>query len=194
MAFILKFFKGVLGALGLYHKEANIIFLGLDNAGKTTLLHMLKDDKYSQVTPTQHPHSEEMILGKIKFQTFDLGGHEIARRLWQDYYSLASAVVFLVDSSALDRFLDTKMELDTLLDTPELANVPFAILGNKIDKKGAVSEEELREALGHPMHMTFGKDKKRKRAVGERPVEVFMCSVAKRMGYMEAFQWLSKFL
>eukprot|EP00824_Muranothrix_gubernata_P015923 TRINITY_DN33200_c0_g1_i1.p1 TRINITY_DN33200_c0_g1~~TRINITY_DN33200_c0_g1_i1.p1 ORF type:complete len:195 (+),score=22.68 TRINITY_DN33200_c0_g1_i1:1-585(+) len=194
MAFILNFFKGVLGALGLYHKDANVVFLGLDNAGKTTLLHMLKDNRYSQVTPTQHPHSEEMVMGKIKFQTFDLGGHEIARRLWQDYYTLANAVIFLVDCAATERFPDAKHELETLLQTPELNGIPFVILGNKIDKRGAVSEEELREALGLPMHLTFGKDKKKKRIPGERPVEIFMCSVSKRMGYNEGFQWLSQFL
>ena len=71
--FLVKWFKGVLGALGLYQKSGDLVFLGLDNAGKTTLLHVLKEDTYTQTDSTIQPHSEELTIGNVRFNTFDLG-------------------------------------------------------------------------------------------------------------------------
>ena len=72
-------------------------------------------------------------MGNIRFRTFDLGGHEMARKIWRDYFAAVDGVVFMVDSADRDRFYLVKQELDYLLNAEELANVPFVILGNKID-------------------------------------------------------------
>ena len=191
MAFILNFFKGILYKIGILNKNANIVFLGLDNAGKITLLEMLKEDKFTHTLPTQQPHSEELIMGGLRLRTFDLGGHQIARKLWKDYYSLAHAIIYLVDTSAKERLEQSRIEFEEILSSTANQNVPVAILGNKIDKTGSIGEEELRTAMNLPMHMTYGKKKKNTK---ERPIEVFMCSVAKRMGYIDAFQWINQFL
>lgn len=70
--------------------------------------------------------------------------------------------------------------------TDELRDVPFVVLGNKIDAPGAVSEEELREAMG--LTQTYGPSPN---GSGVRPIEVFMCSVARRLGYKEGMSHAS---
>lgn len=185
-----SWFTSILNSLGLAHKDAKILFLGLDNAGKTTLLHVLRDDRVSQHNPTLHPHSEELVMGKIKFRTFDLGGHETARRLWKQYFATVDGIIFLVDAADQSRFPEAAEELQQLLSTQELSSVPVVIFGNKIDIRGAASEDDFRRQMGVPAKGFYGASKME----GVRPVEVFMCSVVKRMGYSEGFQWLSQYL
>ncbi len=129
-----------------------------------------------------------MVIGALKIEAHDLGGHHGARSAWKDFYVDVHGVVFLVDAFDRGRFPEAKVELDRLLSNEALASTPFLILGNKIDVPGAVDESELRAHLG--LTETTGKDSVP--AAGVRPIEVFMCSVTHQSGYAEGFNWLEK--
>lgn len=191
--FLWEWLSGVLSYLGLYKKSGKLVFLGLDNAGKTTLLHMLKDDRLAQPVPTLHPTSEELTLGNIKFTTFDLGGHQQARKVWKDYFPAVDAIVFLIDVWDRQRLVESKAELDSLLSDEQVMNCPVLILGNKIDKIGALGEQEMRQIF-NLNGITTGKGTVARSDLSGRPMELFMCSVLKREGYGEAFRWLSQYL
>jgi len=189
---VASWFRSLFDFLGLFPRDAKICFLGLDNAGKTTLLQMLKEGRVSVSKPTLYPQNEELMIRNIRFRTFDLGGHETARRIWKDYYATVNGLIFIVDAADRTRFVEAREELHMLLEEPSLHDVPIAVLGNKIDIAVAASEDELRHSLGLPRHMTCGKDAVAAAGKQARRVEVFMCSVVKQMGYAEAFEWLSK--
>lgn len=196
--FLVRWFWSSLQSLGLINVNARMVFLGLDNAGKTTLLHMLRDGKLVQHTPTHHPTTEELSIptGRggqcITFTTYDVGGHTTARPLWSSYGQTVDAIVYLVDASDRGRIQESRVALDALLvNTSIPTHVPIAILGNKIDKDDALSKLFFIETMGIPQTTGQGIVDL---PPNVRPLEVFMCSVANREGYGVAFKWISQYV
>jgi GTP-binding protein SAR1 len=169
----------VVRMFGFARRKAKFIFLGLDIAGKSTLLNMLKSDKLATVSPTWYAHSEELVIGNVNVKAFDIGGHETARRIWRDYFYDVDGILFIVDAVDRSRFAEARDELQQLLEAEALGCARIAVLGNKIDVPSAASEAELREALGLTWYPQC-----------EDRVQLFMVSIVRRMGYKDAFAWM----
>jgi small GTP-binding protein len=85
--------------IGLKSKACNIVLLGLDNAGKTTLLNLLLTGKFQRFERTMRARQQTVSVGAVKFNAWDLGGHEAARSSWSDFYLQCGGVVFMVDAA-----------------------------------------------------------------------------------------------
>jgi GTP-binding protein SAR1 len=188
--FLVSWFWSILYSLGLLQKKATILLLGLDNAGKTTLLYKLKHGTIHTFVPTQRAQLEEMVIGNgsIKFRAWDLGGHEAVRHIWRDYYVNADAIVFVVDSADRERVDEAKRELHAVMEEPALQTVPLLILGNKVDLKTSLPGEQLVSALA------LGNKIDPATSITRRPVALFSCSLVEGYGYGAAFQWLAEYL
>eukprot|EP01130_Rhizamoeba_saxonica_P001712 TRINITY_DN11574_c0_g1_i1.p1 TRINITY_DN11574_c0_g1~~TRINITY_DN11574_c0_g1_i1.p1 ORF type:complete len:186 (-),score=45.35 TRINITY_DN11574_c0_g1_i1:94-651(-) len=164
--------------LGWKNKEATILLLGLDNAGKSTLMHRLKYGRMKQLPPSRKPTMEEISLGSIDFKAYDMGGSADERPIWEDYFPLVDAIVFLVDAAHVERIQESATELQQLMSSDTLRDVPFLILGNKVDLPEALGPPELKQELGL-MHCPHNH-------------RVFMCSILEKQGYGEGLIWLGE--
>ena len=133
MQSLVDLWQGLLYFLGLAQCERTIVFLGLDNAGKTTLLHKLKYGAIRSFVPTQRANNEEITIGKLTIKAWDLGGHDMVRKLWKDFYTKADAIVFLVDSTDYKRLEEAKQEFYQMINAKELSGIPVMVLVNKSD-------------------------------------------------------------
>ena len=89
----------------------------------------LKDDRMVQHDPTMYAHSEELVLGNVRFKAYDLGGHPAMRKTWKNYYSNIDGIIYLIDAADDSRLDESKFELEGIFSNPELKNCPIVILG-----------------------------------------------------------------
>ncbi|KAG2375090.1 hypothetical protein C9374_010094 [Naegleria lovaniensis] len=190
--FLFDWFFSLLRAIGILQDsiKGRVLFLGLDNAGKTTLLYKLKTGLMQQFNQTMYPNNETVeISSSCTIQVIDLGGHPLARKLWKDYYLDVSGIVFMVDAVERRRIQEARAELYSIMKDNDLANVPIVVMGNKVDNPNAMPEFELSEQLD-VTHLRTGKSLDQSFGT-QRPLEIFMTSVSKDFNIAESFEWLS---
>ncbi|GJE84826.1 GTP-binding protein [Phanerochaete sordida] len=128
-------------------KEMRILFLGLDNAGKTTILKKLNGEDIMEVSPTLGFNIKTFMHGKYTLNVWDVGGQRTLRPYWRNYFEQTDAIVWVVDSVDRMRMDDCKAELHSLLLEDRLAGASLLILANKQDIQGSMSTTEIRNAL-----------------------------------------------
>lgn len=129
-------------------EEASILILGLDASGKTTIINRLKTDENKVTVPTIGFNVEHLQFGNLNFVAWDIGGQNIIRKMWHNYFENANAVVFVIDSSDQRRFYEVRQELKNLSEHHALKLCPFLIFANKQDLPKAADTNQIVNTLG----------------------------------------------
>jgi ADP-ribosylation factor-like protein 3 len=111
--------------------EVRILILGLDNAGKTTILKNLCKEDVTHITPTQGFNIKSLAYNSFKLNIWDVGGQKSIRPYWRNYFDTTNAMIYVIDSSDRRRMEETGIELQQLLDEDKLSGVPLLIFANK---------------------------------------------------------------
>ncbi|XP_014784130.1 E3 ubiquitin-protein ligase TRIM23 [Octopus bimaculoides] len=125
--------------------EMRVVTLGLDDAGKTSILFKLKQNEFIQTIPTIGFNVETVEYKNLKFTIWDVGGQHKIRPLWKHYYFNTQAVIYVVDSSNKDRLQEAYNELAKLVQEKELREASLLIFANKQDIESCASIEEITE-------------------------------------------------
>ncbi|GFO23069.1 E3 ubiquitin-protein ligase trim23 [Plakobranchus ocellatus] len=128
--------------------EMRVVTLGLDGAGKTSILFKLKQNEFIPTIPTIGFNVETVEYKNFKFTIWDVGGQHKIRPLWKHYYFNTQAVIFVVDSSNRERLDEAQSELVKLVQEKELKEASLLIFANKQDVEGCASIEEITEQFG----------------------------------------------
>ena len=128
--------------------QVRILMVGLDAAGKTTILYKLKLGEVVTTIPTIGFNVETVVHKNISFTVWDVGGKDKIRPLYRHYYQQTDALIFVVDATDRDRVGEARDELHRMLNEVELRETVLLVLANKQDRDGAMDASTLIEKLG----------------------------------------------
>ncbi|CAI4224617.1 unnamed protein product [Auanema sp. JU1783] len=173
MGGVMSYFRNLFG-----QREMRILVLGLDGAGKTTILYRLQVGEVVTTIPTIGFNVEQVEYKNLKFQVWDLGGQTSIRPYWRCYYANTDAIIYVVDSADRDRIGISRQELVAMLQEDELQGAILAVLANKQDIPNCLTAAEIHKALGLE-------------ALRNRTFQIFKTSASKGEGLDEAMEWLA---
>merc|ERR1712022_51591 len=129
-------------------KEMRILMVGLDAAGKTTILYKLKLGEIVTTIPTIGFNVETVEYKNISFTVWDVGGQDKIRPLWRHYYQNTQGLIYVVDSNDRDRVDDAREELSKMLNEDEMRDAALLVFANKQDLPNAMPAAEVTDKLG----------------------------------------------
>ncbi|TMW59906.1 hypothetical protein Poli38472_004975 [Pythium oligandrum] len=129
------------------HRKSKILILGIDAAGKTTLLYQLKLGESVRTIATVGFNVETFEHHNISFTAWDVGGSAGLRPLWRHYFQETDAVVFVVDSADRERMNEAKEALHGILNDSTLVNAKLLVYANKQDLPNAMTPQEVTQEL-----------------------------------------------
>ena len=173
-------------------KTYRILLLGLDNAGKTTILYKLKLGEVVSTVPTIGFNVESIDYKNIKFNCWDIGGQQKIRSLWRHYYLNTDAIIFVLDSTDVNRLScnlnnvseyeeSVESELNKLLENEELKDCALLVLANKQDQYKSLKIEEISNLIGL-------------NKIKNRTWKIYGTNAIKGEGLYEALEWMTDYL
>ena len=162
-------------------QEMRILMVGLDAAGKTTILYKLKLGEVVTTIPTIGFNVETVEYKNISFTVWDVGGQDKIRPLWRHYYQNTQGLIFVVDTNDRERIGEAAEELQKMLREEELREAVLLVFGNKQDLPNAMSISEVTDKLG--LH-----------SLGSRKWYIQATCATSGDGLYEGLDWLSSAL
>ncbi|NXS24470.1 ARL14 protein, partial [Mystacornis crossleyi] len=163
-------------------KRASILMLGLDYAGKSTLLYKFRYKDAFLTLPTVGFNVDMIEARKDLTLTFwDVGGQKKMRELWSSFLEDTDGLLYVVDSSDKRRLEESRREFELILKNESIKNMPVVVLANKQDLPGALNAEEITRRF------------KMKKYCSDRNWYVQPCCAITGEGLAEAFQRVATF-
>ena len=161
--------------------DMRVVMLGLDAAGKTTILYKLHIGEVLSTVPTLGFNVEKVQYKNVVFTVWDVGGQEKLRPLWRHYFNNTDGLIFVVDCLDRERARRAKEEFYSIVNDAFMRNSAILIFANKQDLKGAMTTAELVEAFELP-------------SLKGRRGHVQASCATQGLGLYEGLDWLSSTL
>eukprot|EP00826_Nyctotherus_ovalis_P023261 TRINITY_DN1788_c0_g2_i9.p1 TRINITY_DN1788_c0_g2~~TRINITY_DN1788_c0_g2_i9.p1 ORF type:complete len:185 (+),score=51.68 TRINITY_DN1788_c0_g2_i9:126-680(+) len=160
-------------------KEFKLLIVGLDHAGKSTIVSAMQLGKpcVVQTKPTIGFNLEEFNFKNIKLKMWDISGQIKYRELWKHYYEGADGIVYVLDSTDKERLAEAKEEFLRVMTEQDLKYIRILVFANKQDKAGALREKEIKNTLGITIEY-------------EGKIKVQEASALSYTGLLEGLTWL----